>query len=88
MRTTPLPALLVASALFVGRSVSVILTDPAQLKTTTYDYIIVGGAQRKSSLSLARISTFETAGTSGLALAARLSEDTELNILVLEAGVR
>ncbi|KJA13938.1 GMC oxidoreductase [Hypholoma sublateritium FD-334 SS-4] len=69
MKTAPLPALLVASALFIGRSLSIILTDPAQLKTTTYDYIIVG------------------AGTSGLALAARLSEDTELNILVLEAGV-
>lgn len=44
MKTAPLPALLVASALFVGRSLSIILTDPAQLKTTTYDYIIVGGA--------------------------------------------
>ncbi|KJA17033.1 GMC oxidoreductase [Hypholoma sublateritium FD-334 SS-4] len=69
MKTAPLPALIAVSALFIGRSLSIILTDPSQLQTTTYDYVIVG------------------AGTSGLTLAARLSQDTTLNILVLEAGV-
>ncbi len=52
MKTSLLPSLLAALALFAGRSLSILITDPSQLPTTAYDYIIVGGAYNKYLLSL------------------------------------
>ncbi|KAF9492662.1 aryl-alcohol oxidase-like protein [Pleurotus eryngii] len=49
-------------------AIGALLTDPTQLTTTTYDYVIVG------------------AGTAGSVLAARLTEDALVRVLVVEAG--
>ncbi|KAF4607930.1 hypothetical protein EYR40_000266 [Pleurotus pulmonarius] len=49
-------------------AIGALLTDPTQLTTTTYDYVIVG------------------AGTAGSVLAARLTEDANVKVLVVEAG--
>lgn len=59
--------------------------------TPEYDIIIVGGGKFKSLLRVPPDITelsFDATGTSGCALAARLTENPNINVLLLEAGGR
>ena len=70
-------------------SSSVTLTQVSQLKTFTYDYIVVGGASPElKNQAFNRDRHLLAAGTAGLVVANRLTEDLKTTVLVLEAGVR
>ncbi|PPQ91199.1 hypothetical protein CVT25_001215 [Psilocybe cyanescens] len=63
-----LSALTLVTLLLIIPSRAIIITQPTQLTSNTFDYVIVG------------------AGTAGLVLASRLTEDANITVLVLEAG--
>lgn len=72
-------------SLFVLPAWGAIFTDPSQLKTATYDFIVVGG-QWLSFMYRTHINFFVTAGAGGGVVASRLSENPAFKVLLIEAG--
>ena len=81
--------LLLITVLFFRPALSEILEDPSLLEILAYDYVVVGGAWSKPrELDLIDAHNSRVAGTAGLTLASRLTENPNVTVLVLEAGVR
>ena len=73
-----------ALTLGVRSALAALYTDPAQLNKT-YDYVVVGCTLRLLFFQCVVLIPF-AAGPGGSVVGNRLSEDSNVNVLIIEAG--
>lgn len=74
-----------ASTIFFRAALGALLTTPQTLPRTEYDFIVIGGKFPQYSIQNRRALL---AGTAGNVIATRLSENPNITVAVLEAGLR
>ena len=82
-----IPAILLSVLSVVGLSEAALYSSVALLPKKEYDYVIVGGEWYFRRRAFENELTAFVAGTAGGVLAARLSEDRKISVLVIEAGI-
>jgi len=75
------------AAIYFSPTSGKLYTSPDQLPKTTYDYIVIGGEHRMLYAYFVVRWSYLIAGAAGAVVSARLSENPNISVLVVEAGI-